>query len=300
MAQANAPVSETGASASTEVSILQSSASRFPPFWRHTSLLVGLTILGIILVGVVGAPLWTHYDPVVQNANVPLQSPSASHPFGTDQFGRDIMSRVLYGGRWTILGSVIAVLIATVVGTWLGLVAGYFGGVLDLVIMRVIDLLLAFPGILLALGIATIMGPGLVGVIIAIGIASIPGYGRIVQGVTLQARELTYVEAARALGVPSSGILRRHILPNVLSQVVVLATTGLGIATLSVAALGFLGLGLQPPTPEWGAILNDGRDYVTLAWWIAFFPGAAISLYVTAVNLMGDGIRELVDPMLTE
>jgi ABC-type dipeptide/oligopeptide/nickel transport system permease subunit len=261
---------------------------------------VGLVIIIIMLIGVLGAPLWTHYDPIGQNINTALQAPSLSHPFGTDQFGRDILSRVLYGGRWTILGSVVAVLIATVVGTWLGLVAGYFGGLLDLVIMRIVDLLLAFPGILLALAIATIMGPGLIGVIIAIGVASIPGYGRVVQGVTLQARELMYVDAARALGVPTSGILWRHILPNVFSQVVVLATTGLGIATLSVASLGFLGLGLQPPTPEWGAILNDGRDYVTLAWWIAFFPGAAISLYVTAVNLVGDGVRELFDPTLVQ
>lgn len=299
MAQEKIPADKVGATDAAEAEILQESASRFPPFWRHVSLLVGLVIIGVILAGVLGAPLWTHYDPTLQNANVALQAPSLSHPFGTDEFGRDILSRVLYGGRWTILGSVVAVLIATVVGTWLGLIAGYYGGALDLIIMRVIDLLLAFPGILLALAIATIVGPGLIGVIVAIGIASIPGYGRVVQGVTLQARELMYVDAARALGVPSSGILRRHILPNVLSQVVVLATTGLGIATLSVAALGFLGLGLQPPTPEWGAILNDGRDYVTLAWWIAFFPGAAISLYVTAVNLMGDGVRELVDPTLT-
>jgi peptide/nickel transport system permease protein len=298
MERTNIQLTETPATDVEEAAILQVSARRFPPFLRHTSLLVGLALVGIILLGVIGAPLWTHYDPVAADPNIPMQAPTHAHPFGTDQFGRDIFSRVLYGGRWTILGSVIAMLIATVVGTWLGLIAGYFGGVLDLVIMRVIDLLLAFPGILLALAIATIMGPGLVGVIIAIGVASIPGYGRVVQGVTLRARELMYVDAARVMGASSFSILLRHILPNVFSQVVVLATTGLGVATLSVAALGFLGLGLQPPTPEWGAILNDGRDYVTLAWWIALFPGAAITLYVTAVNLIGDGIAEQIDPTL--
>jgi peptide/nickel transport system permease protein len=196
------------------------------------------------------------------------------------------------------MGSIVSVLIATIVGTWLGLMAGYFGGVLDLVIMRLIDLMLAFPGLLLALTLATIFGPGLNGTIIAIGIVFIPGTARIVQGVTLQARQYVYVEAAQALGVPGRGVMRRHILPNVFAQVVVLATTGLGLATLSVAALGFLGLGLQPPTPEWGAVLNEGRDYVTTAWWVTFFPGLMISLYVTAVNLIGDGLREILDPTL--
>ncbi len=176
--------------------------------------------------------------------------------------------------------------------------AGFFRGIVDLVIMRIIDLMLAFPGLLLALTMATIFGPGLNGTVIAIGIVFIPGTGRIVQGVTLQASNNMYVEAARALGVSSTGIMWRHILPNVLAQVLVLATTGLGLATLSVAALGFLGLGLQPPTPEWGAILNEGRDYVTLAWWVTFFPGLMISLYVISVNLIGDGLRELLDPTL--
>jgi peptide/nickel transport system permease protein len=180
----------------------------------------------------------------------------------------------------------------------MGMLAGYFGGLVDMVIMRLVDLLLAFPGLLLALTLATIFGPGLNGTVVAIGIAFIPGTARIVQGVTLQASNYMYVDAARVLGVPARAILLRHILPNVLAQVVVLATTGLGIATLSVAALGFLGLGLQPPTPEWGAILNEGRDYVTLAWWVTFFPGLMISLYVTSVNLIGDGLRELLDPTL--
>jgi ABC-type dipeptide/oligopeptide/nickel transport system permease subunit len=261
-------------------------------------LLIGLVIAVAILFVTIFAPLLTPYNPVLQNPNDTLLAPQWAHPFGTDQFGRDLLARVFYGGRNTIAGSIVSVLIATFIGTWLGLLAGYFGGFLDLAIMRLIDLMLAFPGLLLALTLATIFGPGLNGTVVAIGIVFIPGTARIVQGVTLQASRYMYVEAARALGVSSRGIMWRHILPNVLAQVVVLATTGLGLATLSVAALGFLGLGLQPPTPEWGAILNEGRDYITLAWWVTFFPGLMIALYVTAVNLIGDGLRELLDPTL--
>jgi ABC-type dipeptide/oligopeptide/nickel transport system permease subunit len=218
---------------------------------------------------------------------------------GTDELGREMLARVLYGGRWTIAVSIVAILIATIIGTVIGLIAGYVGGLVDGVIMRTIDLLLAFPGILFALAIATITGPGLTGMTLAIGVSLIPGTGRIIRGVTLQTRELGYVEAAHSLGTAHGYILRRHILPNIMPQIVVLATTGLGIASLSVAALGFLGLGLQPPTPEWGAILNDGREYVTLAWWITLFPGAALSLYVIAVNLLGDGLSEILDPTIS-
>ena len=260
--------------------------------------MIGMVIAVAILLVTIFAPLITPYNPILQNPNDTFLSPRWGHPFGTDQFGRDLVARVFYGGRNTIAGSVVSVLIATIIGTWLGLLAGYFGGVADMVIMRLVDLMLAFPGLLLALTLATIFGPGLNGTVIAIGIVFIPGTARVVQGVTLQASQYMYVEAAKALGVSNGGIMRRHILPNVLAQVVVLATTGLGLATLSVAALGFLGLGLQPPTPEWGAVLNEGRDYVTLAWWVTFFPGLMISLYVISVNLLGDGLRELLDPTL--
>lgn len=270
-----------------------------PRFWRHTSLMVGAILLLIILIVTIGAPLFTSADPNAQNPDTTFLAPSGSYPMGADELGRNLFARVLYGGRWTIAASIIAILIATIVGTTIGLIAGYVGGLVDAVIMRAVDLLLAFPGILFALGLSTITGPGLTGMIIAIGVSLIPGTGRIVRGSTLQARNLGYVEAAHSLGASSTGILWRHILPNILPQVVVLATTGLGIASLSVATLGFLGLGLQPPTPEWGAILNDGREYITLAWWITFFPGAAISLYVIAVNLLGDGLREILDPTIS-
>ncbi len=292
------PLETVGANLATEAEIIHRSARTFPPIWRHRSLLIGMIVAVAILIVTIFAPLFSRYNPILQNPNDVFLSPRWGHPFGTDQFGRDMVARVFYGGRNTIVGSVVSVLIATIVGTWLGLLAGYVGGLLDMGIMRLVDLLLAFPGLLLALTLATIFGPGLNGTVIAIGIAFIPGTARIVQGVTLQARNFMYVEAAQALGASSATIIWRHILPNVLAQVIVLATTGLGLATLSVAALGFLGLGLQPPTPEWGAILNEGRDYVTLAWWVAFFPGLMISLYVTSVNLIGDGLRELLDPTL--
>jgi ABC-type dipeptide/oligopeptide/nickel transport system permease subunit len=269
-----------------------------PRFWRHVSLTVGLVTLGLILILTIGAPLFTASDPTAQNQNTIFLAPSSHFLFGTDEFGRDLWARVLYGGRWTIFGSLVSIVIAVVIGTGLGLIAGYMGGLVDIVIMRLMDLLLAFPGILLALAIATILGPGLSSAVIAIGVTFIGGNGRIVQGVTLQARHYAYVDAARALGVSHTRILWRHLLPSIQAQVIVLTTTGLGMAALSIAALGFLGLGPQPPTPEWGAILNDGRDYVTVAWWIAFFPGAAICLYVIAVSLLGDGVRELLDPTL--
>jgi peptide/nickel transport system permease protein len=293
-----ANVEQIQTAAVPEAEIIETRRRRFPPIWRHRSLMIGLVIAVAIVFVTIFAPLLTSYNPTLQNPNDIFYKPSWAHPFGTDQFGRDLVSRVFYGGRNTIAGSLVSVLIATILGTWLGLLAGFFRGIVDLIIMRLIDLMLAFPGLLLALTMATIFGPGLNGTVLAIGIVFIPGTGRIVQGVTLQASNTMYVEAARALGVSSTGIMWRHILPNVLAQVLVLATTGLGLATLSVAALGFLGLGLQPPTPEWGAILNEGRDYVTLAWWVTFFPGLMISLYVISVNLIGDGLRELLDPTL--
>lgn len=270
-----------------------------PPLWKHTSFMVGAVILVLILVMTIFAPLIATSDPIAQDPNSTFLPPSAGHILGADQLGRDMLARVLNGGRWTIAVSIVATLIATSIGTVIGLAAGYLGGLVDSAIMRVIDLLLAFPGLLLALAIATITGPGLTGMTIAIGVSLIPGTGRIIRGVTLQARSLGYVEAAYSLGASPIFILRRHILPNIVPQVVVLATTGLGIASLSVATLGFLGLGLQPPTPEWGAILNDGSQYVSLAWWITFFPGTALSLYVIAVNLLGDGLSEILDPTIS-
>lgn len=264
----------------------------------HTSLRVGLIVMALIVLTAAGAPLLTHYDPIVQDPNGMLQPPSVHHLMGTDQFGRDVLTRVLYGGRYTMFASLMVVLIGLLIGSVLGLVGGYFGGLVDLAVMRTMDLLLAFPGILLALAITTILGPGLNNAIIAIGVVSIPTYARVVHAATLRVRGLPYLDSARALGAGSARIIRYHVLPNVVSQVFVLGTIWLGTSALWVAALGFLGLGLQPPTPEWGSILNDGRDFITLAWWVSLFPGLVISLYVISANLIGDGLRDVLDPTL--
>ena len=263
---------------------------------RYRSLVVGGALFVLLVLASVLAPLITRYSPETVNALATLQGPSAAHWFGTDELGRDLFARVLYGARYTIGASFVAVLISVVFGSLIGLVAGMTGGYVDLVLMRVVDLILIFPGILPALAITAILGPSLTNVVIAIGLASIPGYARVVQGTTLQVKQMNYVESARASGASAVRLVLRHVLPSVASQIIVTATTGLGISVLFVAALGFLGLGVQPPTPELGTMLSDGRDYILIAWWISFFPGLVITLYVIAVNLMGDGLRDLFDP----
>ncbi len=263
---------------------------------HHKSLVAGFALLFVILLLTIGASLFAHYDPLAQDPSVVFESPSVHHLMGTDELGRDIFARVLYGGRQTIFASILVVTIGMVVGSILGLAAGMVGGVVDMCIMRTMDLLLAFPGILLALVVTTILGSGLGNAVAAIGIASIPMFARVVHGGTLEARSLPYTEASFALGSGRIHVVWRHILPSVRSVIIVLATSWLGIGALWVAALGFLGLGLQPPTPEWGAILNDGRNYVSIAWWLSLFPGIFLSAYVVASNLIGDGLRDVTDP----
>jgi ABC-type dipeptide/oligopeptide/nickel transport system permease subunit len=222
------------------------------------------------------------------------------HLMGADAFGRDMLSRVLYGGRVTMLSSLLVVTIGGVAGTAIGLVAGYFGGVVGFTIMRIVDLFLAFPGILLALAVTAILGPGLINGVIAIAVVLVPIYARLVEGASAEVRHLPFVDAATTLGSGHGWIIMRHILPNVMSGIIVLTTTWLGIAALWITALGFIGLGVQPPTPEWGAILNDGQTYITLAWWITVFPGIFLCLFVIGVNLIGDGLRDELDPTLAK
>jgi ABC-type dipeptide/oligopeptide/nickel transport system permease subunit len=265
---------------------------------RHRSLLLGLVITFVIVALVFAAPLLTHVDP---NAQDPLHSfapPSWAFPMGADAFGRDLFTRVLYGGRTTILACISVVLLGGFFGTALGLVAGYLGGAIGFFIMRMVDLLLAFPGILLALAVSAVLGPGLVNGVIAIAAILVPVYARLVEGATAEVRHLPYVDAAVTLGSGGLRIVLRHVLPNVSAGIIVLTTTWLGIAALWIAALGFIGLGVQPPTPEWGAILNDGQNYITLAWWITVFPGMFLALFVVGVNLIGDGLRDELDPTL--
>jgi ABC-type dipeptide/oligopeptide/nickel transport system permease subunit len=244
------------------------------------------------------APLITPYDPIKVDTKNTDAPPSWSHPFGTDTIGRDILSRVMQGGRLTVLVGVIAIAIAAGVGLPLGMLAGYYGRWTDRVISRLMDIMLAFPGILLALSVVAVLGSSVLNVTIAVGISLIPGFVRLVRGSYLAARDQTYVEAARVIGMSDRRIIVRHILPNILAPVMVLASVAMGWAIIIGAALSFLGLGAEVPTPEWGADLASGREWIRTAWWMSTFPGIAITLVVIAVNLVGDGLRDALDPRL--
>jgi ABC-type dipeptide/oligopeptide/nickel transport system permease subunit len=264
----------------------------------HRSLRAGVVISAIVVLLVGIGPLVIGADPVAQDPLASFAEPSAEHLMGADQFGRDLMARVLYGGRTTIAASFSVVIIGGILGSTLGLIAGYFGGALGFVLMRLIDLLLAFPGILLALAVSAILGPGLENGVIAIAVILVPVYARLVEGATAEVRHLPYVDAAVTLGSGAWWIILRHVLPNVSPGIIVLTTTWLGISTLWIAALGFIGLGVQPPTPEWGETLSEGQNYITVAWWITVFPGTFLSAFVIGVNLIGDGLRDELDPTL--
>ena len=257
---------------------------------------VGLALIAGFLLLAFAAPLIAPADPMRQALYNRLSPPTLAHPFGTDDFGRDILSRVIYGARISLRVGVVAVLIALVLGTGIGLVAGYWGGWIDQVLMRVMDLLLAFPSILLAIGIVAILGPGLENAMLAVGIVAVPQYARLVRASVLTVRETDYVLAARALGASDVRILTIAILPNCLAPLIVQATLGLATAILDAAGLSFLGLGAQPPTPEWGAMLSQGRELIVRAPWVLTFPGGAIFLTVLAFNLVGDGLRDALDP----
>jgi peptide/nickel transport system permease protein len=238
------------------------------------------------------------YDPNEVDILNQLQGPNAEHLLGTDLYGRDILSRIFWGGRVTLVVGLMSVGIAATFGILLGLISGFYGGVTDALIMRFIDILLAFPRILLALTIVGMLGTGLFNVMLAVGIASITGYARLVRGTVLSAKEQTYVEAARVTGCPDRRILGKHLLPNVIGPVIVLATLDVASAILAASSLSFLGLGVQPPTAEWGYMLNEGRNYLRTAPWITFFPGMAIAVSVLCINMLGDGLRDALDPRL--
>lgn len=267
-------------------------------FRRNRGALVGATMFAVLIAMVVFAPFVTRFDPIEPNFSARFESPSAEHWFGTDRNGRDIFTRVVYGGRISLQVGVIAVAIGALLGTFLGLVSGFYGGWVDNALMRFMDFVLAMPGILLAITIVFALGPSLTNVMIAVGFASMPQYARVVRASVLSAKQLPYVEAARANGAGDLAVMGKHILPNVFAPVLVLATLGLGSAVLSVAALSFLGLGAAPPTPEWGLLISDGRGVLRRSWWVATFPGLAIMVTVLAVNLIGDGLRDALDPRL--
>lgn len=266
---------------------------------RHRSLAFGLIVCLAIIALVVIGPFFVSANPDAQNPTDVFLAPSAQHLMGTDSFGRDIFVRVLIGGRTTLLASAAVVLLGGTAGTIIGLIAGILGGLVNFVLMRLVDLMLAFPGILLALAVAAILGPGLVNGVIAVAVVLVPIYARLVERATTVVRARPYVDAAVTLGGGTRHILRRHIIPNVSPSLIVLSSSWIGIAALWIAGLGFLGLGVQPPSPEWGAILNEGANYITIAWWITVFPGALLALYVIGMNLIGDGLRDQLDPTVS-
>lgn len=265
---------------------------------RNKGALAGLIIITLLILAAIFAPLITTYDPIVIDPPNRTQPPSRDHWLGTDGFGRDIYTRIVYGARVSLPVGLIAVSIAATAGAILGLIAGYYGRLADAFIMRIIDIMLAFPNIMLALVIVAILGPSIRNVMIAVGIGEIPRYTRLIRGQVLSARELLYVEAAKVIGVPTSKIMFRHILPNVVSPVVVLATLSVGSAILAAAGLSFLGLGAQPPRPEWGSMLADGRQFLRSHWWVATMPGIAIAITVLSINMFGDGLRDILDPRI--
>jgi peptide/nickel transport system permease protein len=269
-------------------------------FYKNRLALVGLGIVVFFIIMAIIAPLIAPYsfkDQVLADRMLP---PSSDHWFGTDDFGRDIFSRIVYGARISLWVGFFSVLGSVVFGTILGIVAGYYGRWVDAIISRIFDIMLAFPSILLAIAVVAILGPSLQNALIAIAVINIPNFGRLVRSKVLSVKQEEYIMAARAVGMRDTRILFRHILPNSISPVIVQATLAIATAIIEAAALGFLGMGAQAPTPEWGKMLADSKNYITQAPWTLFFPGVAIMLTVLGFNLMGDGLRDILDPKMKQ
>lgn len=273
--------------------------SRRRPWFLVPRCIIGLAAILLILAACLAVPLVSSCEPYAMDAGLRLLGPSSRHWLGTDQFGRDVGCRLLYGGRVSLPVGVLSVVTALLPGLSLGLLAGYYGGWVDALVGRAVDVMLALPGILLALLIVAWLGPGLGNAMLAIGLTGIPKYARLVRSRVLQLRRAWFVRAARVVGCSDMRILVRHILPNLSSSVVVLVTLDVGWAILNSATLSFLGLGAQPPTPEWGAMINEGRGFLRQAPWISLAPGAMVALCVLATNLLGDGMRDALDPRLS-
>lgn len=263
---------------------------------RNFAFTSGLLLTVVLLIMALLAPVLSPADPYEQDTSRRLEAPSKDHPLGLDDLGRDVLSRILYGARVSLRVGFSVVILASIIGVTLGAIAGYFGGAADLIIMRLCDILLAFPGILLAIALVAVLGPNLNNVILALATIGWVGYARLVRGQVLKVREMEYVTAAKALGAKSPRVIVLHVLPNVINPVIVMATLGLAGAILAEAALSFLGLGVQPPIPSWGAMLTAGRRYLGLANHLAIFPGAAIMLAVMGLNFLGDGLIDALDP----
>ncbi len=283
-------------------SIVRKKKSQILVIWkrlkRNRLAVFGLFILLVLVLLAIFADVISPYPYDLQNYSALLQTPSWQHPFGTDQFGRDILSRVIHGARVSLLVGFVSLASGAIVGCLLGVIAGYFGGFVDTFIMRSVDILMSIPDLVLAISIATTLGPGLVNAMIAVGISSIPGFCRIVKGSTMTVVGQDYVEAARAIGASNTRIIKKYIFPNILSPIIVRATLGIGVSIIMAAALSFLGLGIQPPTPEWGNMLSSSRTEMRNFPHLVIFPGLAIMLTVLGFNLFGDGLRDALDPKL--
>ncbi|MBX5159583.1 MULTISPECIES: ABC transporter permease subunit [unclassified Rhizobium] len=290
------------------VTIKTGQPSALAEFWhyfsRNKGAVIGLVVFTIILVVAVLAPLFAPHEPNEQNRQVLLAVPSwmeggsISFPLGTDAVGRDILSRLIYGARFSLFIGVVVVTLSVISGVLIGLVAGYFRGKVDTAIMRLMDIILAFPSLLLALVLVAVLGPGLTNAMIAISLVNQPHFVRLTRASVISEREKEYVIASRVAGAGTFRLMFKTILPNCLGPLIVQATLAFSAAILDAAALGFLGMGAQPPTPEWGTMLAESREFISRAWWVVTFPGLAILITVLAINLMGDGLRDALDPKL--
>lgn len=263
---------------------------------RTFGFLAGAALTVLLFTAALAAPFLAPHDPSFQDSSRRLEGPSREHVFGLDDLGRDVFSRVVWGARVSLRVGLSVVIVSSLTGVLLGALAGYFGGAIETIVMRVCDTLLAFPGILLAIALVAMLGPNLDNVIIALSIIGWVGYARLTRGQVLKIRQMDYVVAAQALGARSARVIARHVLPNVINPVIVMATLGLAGAILAEASLSFLGLGVQPPTPSWGAMLTSGRRYIGHADHLAIFPGLAIMLAVMGLNFLGDGLIDALDP----
>lgn len=272
--------------------------------WRRLSrsktAIIGLFIVGLYVLTAIFGPYLAPHDPISQDLSKTFLAPSAQHLMGCDEFGRDIFSRIIHGARVSLIIQFNSVVIALVVGIALGAMGGYFGGLVDEIIMRLMDVMLAFPGMLLALAIVAMLGPNLTNLIVAIGIYSVPQFARVTRGAVISVKKNEYVTAAKAIGESDFSIITRYVLPNALSPIIVQTTLRMATVLLTAAGLGFLGLGVQPPTPEWGTMLSGARMYLRTAPFVAFFPGLAIMLVVLGFNFFGDGLQDALNPRLKE
>jgi peptide/nickel transport system permease protein len=275
-------------------------ADTFRRLRRSPNAMIGLFLFACFLLMVLLAPWIAPYDAVEMQIPDRLQAPSPAHLFGTDDFGRDIFSRVVWGSRLAIRLGILSVLIGAGGGILLGLIAGYYGGQIDNILSRLLEIVMALPEMLFAITIIAILGPSLDNLVVALGLFGWPGFMRMTRGSVLSAKQNDYVEAARAIGVPSRWVMLRHILPNVAAPVIILSASRFGGALLAGSGLSFIGLGVPIPQPEWGAIMATGREYMASAWWITVFPGVMIALVVLGINLLADGLRDALDPRLKQ